>query len=159
MPVLEDDGEIIWDSQTILVCLAHRYDPRWLPMESTKLAQVMQWLAVSENEILYGLGWARGAKLYDIVLSNLDEILDMSRSALAVVEQRLVEEKWLAASQPTVADIACFPYLALCEQGGFDLREYPATLRWIYRIKSLEGFVGMEGVAPQVSGKDVHPAQ
>lgn len=148
VPVLDDEGEIIWDSQAILVYLAHRYDPRWLPFESLKLAQVMQWLAVSENEILYGPGWARGAKLYDIELNNLDDILDMSRTALAVVEQRLAKEEWLAASQPTVADIACFPYITLCEQGGFELDEYPATSCWINRIKSLEGFVGMEGVAP-----------
>ena len=147
VPVLQDDAEIVWDSQAILAYLARRYGPKWLPVEASELAQVLQWLAVSENEIYYGLAYARGAKIYDIEIEH-EKVMERSHRALTVLEQRLTEEDWLAASQPTIADVACFPYVALCEQGGFDLDNYPAIGKWIYRIKSFEGFVGMAGIPP-----------
>jgi glutathione S-transferase len=147
VPVLQDDELIVWDSQAILVYLARRYDPKWLPMETTQLTQVMQWLAVSENEISRGLATARGAKRYDMEV-DMEEAVRWSLRALTVLEHRLGGEDWLAAAQPTIADMACFPYVALCEQGGFVLDDYPAIGRWIHRVKSFDGFVGMEGVTP-----------
>lgn len=148
VPVLEDNDTVIWDSQAILVYLARLYAPKWFPLHPIQLAQVMQWLAVSENEIIYGLSYPRAAKLYGFEFDHMDLVMELSLSALRILEQRLGDEEWLAASQPTVADIACFPYVALSYQGGFDLHEYPAITRWIDRVKSLEGFVGMEGVSP-----------
>ena len=147
VPVLEDGDLIVWDSHAILVYLARRYDPTWLPMETTRLTQVVQWLAVSEDEIYRGLAIARGAKRYDMDV-DMAEAMRWSLRALTVLEHRLGIEAWLAAGQPTIADIGCFPYVALCEQGGFDLGDYPAIGRWIDRVKSLDGFVGMEGVEP-----------
>jgi glutathione S-transferase len=60
VPVLDDAGTLVWDSMAILVYLAKKHgDEQWLPTEPAPLARVMQWLAVSENEILYGLARAR----------------------------------------------------------------------------------------------------
>ncbi|MEW8228515.1 MAG: glutathione S-transferase N-terminal domain-containing protein, partial [Candidatus Thiodiazotropha endolucinida] len=56
VPVLLDHDLIVWDSMAILVYLARRYGDRdWLPTDPVAEARVMQWLAVSENELLYGL--------------------------------------------------------------------------------------------------------
>ncbi len=147
VPVLEDGELIVWESQAILVFLARQYDPKWLPMETARLTQVVQWLGVSENEIYRGLAIVRGAKRYDMEV-DMAEAIRWSLRALTVLEHRLGTEDWLAAAQPTIADISCFPYVALCEQGGFDLGDYPAIGRWIHRVKSLDGFVGMEGIEP-----------
>ena len=44
----------------ILVYLARRYgNGEWLPTNAVLEAEVMQWLTVSENELLYGLARAR----------------------------------------------------------------------------------------------------
>ena len=60
VPVLDDNGTIVWDSLAILVYLARQYGgEQWLPLDATGMAAVMQWLAVMENETLYGLGKAR----------------------------------------------------------------------------------------------------
>ncbi|PVV27717.1 MAG: glutathione S-transferase, partial [gamma proteobacterium symbiont of Ctena orbiculata] len=60
VPVLMDGDLIIWDSMAILIYLARRYAASsWLPTDPPAEAQVMQWLAVSENELLYGLARAR----------------------------------------------------------------------------------------------------
>jgi len=61
VPMLEDeDGTYVWDSLAILVYLARKYGgTTWLPLEAQPMAEVMQWLAVMENETLYGLAKAR----------------------------------------------------------------------------------------------------
>lgn len=62
IPVLVDGGALIWDSMAILIYLARRYgDEGWLPRDPLAEARVMQWLAVSENELLYGVARARAA--------------------------------------------------------------------------------------------------
>lgn len=51
-----------------------------------------------------------------------------------------------AANHPTVADIACFPYIMLSEEGGISRQDYPAIRRWCDRVKRIEGFIVMPGV-------------
>jgi hypothetical protein len=56
---------------------------------------------------------------------------------------------WLAtADHPTTADIACFPYTALSEEGGISRQDYPAIRRWLDRVRRIEGFTVMSGVFP-----------
>jgi glutathione S-transferase len=58
---------------------------------------------------------------------------------------------WLAAEWPTIADIACFPYIALSQEGGISRDDFPAIRRWIDRVRHLNGFIGMPGIfAPHV---------
>ena len=49
---------------------------------------------------------------------------------------------------PTVADIACFPYVALAGDGGVETDGYLAVRRWLDRFKRLPGFVTMPGIHP-----------
>src|SRR6476646_6169286 len=59
VPVLKDEGTHIWDSTAILVYLARKYGGSlWLPDDAAGMATVTQWLAVAQNEMLYGLGRA-----------------------------------------------------------------------------------------------------
>jgi len=60
-----------------------------------------------------------------------------------VLEKRLnADNTWLASSDaPTIADIACFPYVALAPEGGLDLTGYPSIVRWISRIEELPGYI------------------
>jgi glutathione S-transferase len=146
IPVLEDGGEIIWDSQAILVYLARRYPSEaWLPTAPLAMARVMQWLAVSENEILYGLARARAALLFKAPW-NVAESQALAIQALDLLEAQLTQQDWLAASHPTIADIACYPYVALAPQAGLSLDAYPAVVAWIRRIQAWPNYVGMAGM-------------
>ncbi len=147
VPVIQDGDLMVWDSQAILAYLARTYAEEWFPVAPTELAQVMQWLAVSENEILYGLACLRAAKVYGI-RCDIEQVAEWSYSVLAIMNTHLQAEPWLAVQRPTVADIACFPYVALSWQGGVDLDDYPSVARWIEQIRSLPRFVSMEGLTP-----------
>ena len=64
IPTLVDGEVTVWDSQAILVYLARRYGEAWLPVEPAAMAEVMQWLALDENELLFGLARARAFKSF-----------------------------------------------------------------------------------------------
>jgi glutathione S-transferase len=72
--------------------------------------------------------------------------------ALDVLESRLRTERWLAGPEPTIADIACFPYAALAGEGKVDVSPYPGVQRWIDDLMSLDRFVGMPGIEARRPG-------
>lgn len=146
VPVLDDDGDVIWDSMAIMVYLARKYGgERWLPGDARGMAEVTQWLAVMENETLFGLARARVLCKFKRP-GNLEEAQTLGNKGLAVLEQRLANHDWLALDRLTIADVGCFPYVALAPEGEISLDPYPAVQKWIQRIKELPGFVAMPGV-------------
>jgi len=146
VPTLDDDGTVVWDSLAILVYLARKYGgEKWLPLDAEGMAEVMQWLAVMENEVLYGLARARVIVKFKRP-GNLEEAQLLGRKGLDVLEQRLAAHPWLALDRVTIADVGCFPYVALAPEGEIPLDNYPGVRKWIERIKSLPGFVPMPGI-------------
>jgi glutathione S-transferase len=141
VPVLLDGDLVIWDSMAILVYLARRYaDEGWMPDDPLTQARVMQWLAVSENELLYGLARARAV----LVLGkpfDLEPCQQEGRAGLAVMEQQLSHADWLVGGDITVADIACYPYVSLAAEGEVSVQPYPAVCRWLERIEAMPGWL------------------
>jgi glutathione S-transferase len=146
VPTLDDDGTVVWDSMAILVYLARKYGgEQWLPLDAKAMAEVIQWLAVMENETLYGLSRARLICKLKFP-GNLEDAQALGRKGLDVMEQRLAAHQWLALDRLTIADIGCFPYVALAPEGEIALDAYPNVRGWIGRIKSSPGFIGMPGI-------------
>lgn len=147
LPALDDDGEVIWDSQAILVYLARKYgDEKWLPLDATSLTRVTQYLMLANEEIA-ALAWARVAVLMKQPRDRLPELQTRGRAGIAVLEQTLQARAWVALDHPTIADIACFPYVGMAPQGEVALDPYPAVRKWIARIKALPNYVPMPGLA------------
>jgi glutathione S-transferase len=146
VPTLDDDGTVVWDSMAILVYLARKYGgEKWLPLDAAGMAQVVQWLAVMENETLYGLAKARLICKLKFP-GSLEDAQALGRKALDVMEQRLAGHAWLALDRVTIADIGCFPYVALAPEGEIPLDAYPNVRAWIARVKALPDFVAMPGI-------------
>lgn len=146
LPVLDDDGAIIWDSSAILLYLARRYGGEsWLPLEAKAMAEIMQWLSLAQNEILYGLARARAAIKFNRPW-DVEQCQALGMQALTVLEQRLSGHGWLAGESPTIADIACYPYVALAAEGGIALDGYPSIRAWLTRLAALPGYVAMPGI-------------
>lgn len=145
IPLLVDGDTLIWDSMAILIYLARCYaDERWLPRKPADEARVMQWLAISENELLYGLARAR-AVLWLKRPFDLAQCQREGHAGLAVLESRLVQASWLAAEDITIADIACYPYVALAHEGNVSLENYPCVRDWLGRVEGTSGWVPMVG--------------
>ena len=146
VPTLDDDGTVVWDSMAVLVYLARKYGGEaWLPLDAKGMPEVMQWLAVMENETLYGLAKARIICKFKYP-GNLEEAKAFGRKGLAVMERRLAAHAWLAVDHATIADVGCFPYVALAPEGEIALDDYPSVRAWIDCFKALPGFVAMPGI-------------
>jgi glutathione S-transferase len=146
VPALEDAGTVIWDSTAILVYLARKYgSDAWFPVEPEPMAKVMQWLAFAQNEIHYGLQFARAIQHFGR-RGDLDECRAYGRTALAVLQGHLENHSWLALERMTIADIACFPYVAMAPDADIVLDEYPAIVAWIDRIKAQPGFIPVAAI-------------
>jgi glutathione S-transferase len=145
IPVLSDGGFRVQDSQAILVYLARRYGPDWLPNDPEGLARTMEWLSFAANEIGNSL---QPARLFFIVGEHTDIALAQAkgRRALGHLDARLAGRDWLAAERATVADLACFPYVGLCREGRLPLDEFRHVGAWIERIRQLPGYIAMEGL-------------
>jgi glutathione S-transferase len=146
IPVLEDEDFFLRDSQAILVYLALQYgNDDWLPSKPSEIARVMQWLSTACNEIARGLADARYHEKFHIDL-DIKTAREKSKSILKIIDNHLDGKNWLELNCVTIADIACFPYIALANEGGISLDAYPNVQRWIVRIKELPNFVAMPGV-------------
>jgi glutathione S-transferase len=148
IPVFGDEDIVLRDSQAILVYLARKYGGEsWLPIDPAGMADVVSWLMVAENEIARG---PNDARLHDKFGYQLDAKLARDKAAriLGLLEARLNDRDWLALERPTIADIACMPYVALGHEGGITLGAYPAIRAWIGRIEALPGFISMPGLHP-----------
>jgi glutathione S-transferase len=153
LPVLDDDGFVLRDAQAILSYLAARYDAsgHWYPTDNAQsLGEVNMWLAFADGIT----GTASAARLHDLLRYELDA--DKARAGAHLLFRVLDEQLWFSEREnagwicrgdhPTIADIACFPYVMLSDEGGISLIDYPALRRWTDRIKRLPGFIVMSGV-------------
>ena len=146
VPVLEDDGVVLWDSAAILAYLARKHGgEQWLPVAPGPMAQVMQWVALAGNEIQFGLQYARRGILQDRwTAGTLEQGQAMGRVALNALELRLADHAWLAMDRPTIADVACFPYVETATEARVPLDPYPAIQAWLARCKALPGWAERE---------------
>jgi glutathione S-transferase len=147
IPTLQDGDAVLWGSTAILSYLALRYDKteQWLPRDPVRFGQLMQWLELAQNEIQSGLFQARAIVQFGLA-GDLQAAQRIAAQALDVLESRLRIAQWLAGPAPTIADIACFPYVALAGEGKVDVSPYPGVQRWIDDVRSLDRFVGMPGI-------------
>lgn len=146
IPVLDDDGFVIRDSQAILVYLARKYGgDDWWPEDAEGQGEVMQWLSLAANEMLNGCAVSRAIPKFNRP-GDLPAAQAIARTALGILEGRLKDNDWLALGRPTIADVACYPYAALVWEGGVALDPYPAVRAWFKRIAALPGYVAMEGL-------------
>ena len=60
--------------------------------------------------------------------------------ALDIMEHHLAKAPFFVADAYTIADIALFAYTHVAEEGGFDLKAYPAIRAWCERVRSQPGF-------------------
>lgn len=152
IPVL-DDGELrLRDAQAILVYLASRYDPmrRWYPEDPAAMGRIGMWLAFAEQITAS----ASAARLGESFFYDFDIVKcrQTAHDLFRILDEHLWfagqdGQEWIATrDHPSIADIACFPYVALSEEGGISREDYASINRWMWRVKRIPGFVAMPGI-------------
>jgi len=143
VPTLVDDDVVITDSCAALVYLAKQYgDERWLPEDPAGAARVQRWLSAASGELYRGPVLARAIRLFGRKFDHGTAIMWCER-LLDWMQLELADRKWLAANHEKIADIALYSYLRVANEGDFDITPYPAVLRWLADVESLDGFIPM----------------
>lgn len=146
VPVIDDDAVLLRDSAAILIYLVRKYGkPDWYPDTPEAMAEIQQWLSFSVNEVFNGFAIARALIIFKRP-GDHEAAVELSRQGLEVMEHHLKDHDWLALDRTTIADIACYPYTALIEEGHVPLEPYPNICAWIERVEALPGYVPMPGL-------------
>ncbi|UDU80201.1 glutathione S-transferase family protein [Pseudomonas sp. HN2-3] len=143
VPVIDDNGTVVADSNAILVYLAKQYDNgTWLPEDPAAAASVQRWLSVAAGPLAFGPAAARLVTVFGASF-NTDEVIGRAHTLLKVIDAELAKSPFLAGSTPTIADVANYSYIAHAPEGNVSLEPYANVRSWLARVEALPGFVPM----------------
>lgn len=144
VPVIEDGAFTLADSNAILVYLATKYsDGTWLPRDAQGAAAVQRFLSVAAGEISAGPAKARVINLFGLGIDPAPAKA-IASNILGLLDAHLAATPFLAGAGPTIADVACYSYVAHAPEGGISLADYGNLRSWLQRIEALPGFVPMQ---------------
>jgi len=145
VPVIDDAGTVVSDSNAILAYLALCYaSESWLPRDAVGAARVQRWLSAAAGPLAFGAARARVVQLFWLPQDAQDAI-ERAHSLCRVIEQTLAAEGslFIAGADPTIADLALYTYTAHAPEGNVSLDAYPLLRAWLERIEALPGFAAM----------------
>lgn len=153
VPVIDDGGTLVADANAILVYLARKYDgDAWLPADPLGAARVQRWLSVAAGQLAHGPAAARLVTVFGAKL-DADELITRSHALLRVMNAELARHDFLAGERPTIADVACYTYIAHAPEGNVSLAEYRQVRAWLARVAALPGFVPMQATRVGLAGE------
>jgi glutathione S-transferase len=146
MPLLDDDGYVLWESNAIVEYLASKVDG-WLPRDAQGRLALTKWLYWDSNhwdpacaifvfervvKPHFGLGEtsereiARGAALF--------------KRLAGVLNGELEKHRYVMDDSLSIADLALASPFCVGEHARFPLEEYRAIQRWQADIKALSAW-------------------
>ncbi|WP_322097264.1 glutathione S-transferase [Pelagibius sp. Alg239-R121] len=143
VPVIDDGGVVIADSNAILIYLAAKYDDgSWYPSDAVGVAEVQRWLSVAAGQIAFGPAAARLVTVFGAPL-NAEELVARAAGILGVLDGVLADRLFLAGEKPSIADVSGYSYIAHAPEGNVSLEPFPNVRAWLARVEALPGFVAM----------------
>ena len=141
VPVLVDAGQVLSDSNGILVYLVQRYAPgsAWLPQDAVGQAQLQRWFSLAAGFLAPGIGGPRFATLTGRAVNEVAQAT--GKRLLAFMEDELQGRAWLlGGSAPSLADVAMVSYTSQAHLAGLPLDAYPRIAAWVARMQALPGY-------------------
>jgi len=144
VPVIDDGGFVLWESQAILRYLAQREAAwEWYPRDIRARARVDQWLDWNQTR----LGPAVGMMAFNILYAgdSRDEAAiadgrDRLGEILPILDRALAQRAHIAADWMTLADIAVAPNVVYLEESGYEVGAYSEIARWINGMRERPAF-------------------
>ena len=143
VPVIDDGGVIVADSNAILIYLAGKYDDgTWYPTDPEGAAAVQRWLSVAAGQIAFGPAAARLVTVFGAPL-KAEELIARAEGILKTMDGVLAGQDFLTGAKASIADISGYSYIAHAPEGNVSLEGFPNVRAWLARIEALPGFVAM----------------
>ena len=141
IPVIDDDGFVLFESAAIIRYLADKYNADLYPKPLKERAIVDQWIDFSGHHV----GLAASKVLYNRVFAprrnlpvdemSLKEGLEWLVRFLPVVDAQLGKNKYLTSNKLTIADINLLAILDPAEVAGINLLPYKNIVAWRNDLK------------------------
>jgi glutathione S-transferase len=135
VPVLDDDGLVLWESMAINLYLADRYGKELAPRDAAERAHAVKWSFWVMTEIEPGL---IDAFVHRVMMppDKRDPAAAAAGAAklarpLAVLDAELGRRRWLVGDRFTVADLNVASVLVIAPMAQVDLSPYPNVQRWL----------------------------
>ena len=135
VPVLVDDGQVLFESLAINLYLAQKYGGPLAPMGLTETGLVTQWSFWAVTEVEKPLLFA-AANLF--LFPEADRRADQAALAMKkldrpfrVLDAHLADRDWLVGDRFTVADLNVAALMSLVPIAGVPVDAYPAMARWL----------------------------
>jgi glutathione S-transferase len=100
---------------------------------------VYRWLFIAAGELRYGPAQARGIQQWGWT-GERTTTNEIAANLLCFMEQHLAGRTFLALDHPTLADLACYGYIAHAPEGGISLNAYPNVRGWLKNVEALPNF-------------------
>lgn len=143
MPVLQDDGIALWESNAIVEYLASKKDG-WLPREPRARLALTKWLYWESNH------WdpACAIFVFERLVKPFFGLGETSESEIArgeaalkrlagVLDGQLQKHRYVTGDSLSIADLAIASPLCVAEQVRYPLEEYRGIQRWHAELKAL----------------------
>lgn len=142
VPVIEDGATVISDANAILVYLARKYAPAYLPSDPVAEAEVQKFLTLAAGEVAFGPAAARLITVFNADL-DFEFCKTVAARVLGKLDAHLMGRDFLVGTAPTIADVAIYSYVAHAPEGNISLEPYPNVRRLLGNIEGLKGFKPM----------------
>ena len=148
VPILEDEGFILWESHAIMQYVAERTPGQTLyPTEVRARADVNRWLFWSAHHF----GPAVGVLNFQNFVKNLigqggpdeAEVKRGEREVAqfaGVLDAHLADREWVSGKTLTLADLALASPLMATVPAKLDVSRYTSLLGWFARVRALEAW-------------------
>lgn len=149
VPALTDDGMALSQSNHILQYLAQRTG-KFGGKTEAQSREIKEWLLWEADFMATGLGATRAQALfYNADPAVLTYLRGRGNRALEFLNNTLAKRHFLTGPQPSVADIACAPWIAYADEAGLPLDPYPYVQAWYKRMSGLPGWKSPKDALPR----------
>ena len=149
IPVLQVGERFLPESNAACFWLAE--GTHLVPHDRFDRADMLRWMFFEQYNhepniatLRFWMGWVGETNLTDLQRAQIPAKQEAGRAALALMDEHLAKQDWLAGHALSLADVALYAYTHVAEDSGlFALSETPAVERWIARIEAEPGFAAM----------------
>lgn len=159
MPVLEEDGWVLWESNAILFFLATKKPDSGLwPTNAREQAEVMRWLSWESSHwdpawdilitervkkqafVTRESGRRTEGTTNDPQAADPERLAEGNRAVrelAGILDKQLVGQSWIAGEKLTIADFALAPWMLATAMVGTPFDDFKAVQRWYAKVAAL----------------------
>lgn len=128
----DNDDFVVFESGAILIYLAEKTG-LFLPSETKKRSQVLQWLMFQMGGVGPMVGQAN--VFYRYFPKKIPEAIERyqseGRRLFQVLNKQLTKSAYLVGDEYTIADIATWPWVRIHQWSGINIEGLPHLKRWL----------------------------